>query len=178
MNSKLLTLRKGLMILAGICCIHLGGCSSSSSSDVTVMIFSDLPLTAEDEISTYLANRTDVDKQQLKVNLFLPSAEKLMVELVAGEGDVYLVEESLLPILFDPVMLEPLQVSADLVDSVNHYTGFNDRSNEEHVYALATASDNQLFNHLGYSAETHAVAMMREQKLPDIAEAILDQLAQ
>lgn len=158
--------------------IFISGCSSSTGeSAVSVKVFSDLPFSAQGEIETYLQKTTAIHHEQIQVDMFLPSPEKVMIELVAGEGDLYIVQKDLLPIVFDPVILKAIDVSERFANDTDLIYGIDDQTGEEEVYAIAVGAEHPLFAQIGFQPDDSYVAvMLEEQKLPKAAEAVMQEL--
>ncbi|MGG1240432.1 lipoprotein YteS [Bacillus sonorensis] len=80
----------------------LTSCGKADSARTDVFIFSD----ASAEISGNIEKAAG--KQHLSAKFFPASPEKLLVEIAAKEGDLYIVPEEMFKPFFDPEGLRPL----------------------------------------------------------------------
>ncbi|MED1561991.1 hypothetical protein AJ85_19410 [Alkalihalobacillus alcalophilus ATCC 27647 = CGMCC 1.3604] len=129
-----------------------------------MMVFSDLPFSYTEQIEAYFEAVNNDQGMSMEVQMFLPSPEKLTVEMVAGEGDIYLVEKSLFPIIFDPVILHPLDSIGAVVEEENQHIGTNEQTGEEHVYAITVNSDTSFFQHLEIAEPSSYIAVMIKER--------------
>nr|MDH3164452.1 hypothetical protein [Bacillus licheniformis] len=66
------------------------------------MIFSDAPAEVKENV------RRAVGKEQLNITVFPATPEKLLVEIAAKEGDLFIVPEDMFKPFYDPEGLQPL----------------------------------------------------------------------
>ncbi|WP_413376048.1 hypothetical protein [Alkalihalobacillus sp. 1P02AB] len=145
--------------------LFISGCSGPTEKEhLNIMVFSDLPFSYNERIENYFENVNNDEGISMEVQMFLPSPEKLTVEMVAGEGDIYLVEKSLFPIIFDPVILHPLDSIVAVVEEENQHIGKNEHTGEEHVYAMTVDSDTSFFQYLEMDESGSYVAVMIKER--------------
>src|SRR5690625_3353609 len=92
-------------------CLLLSACNDErdENSPLSIMLFADLPLEYSEKLDEFIEK--DIAYQaESEVNFLVHPAmpEKLLVEIVAGDGDIFLVDESLVNTIFDPIGLVPL----------------------------------------------------------------------
>nr|MDH3153518.1 hypothetical protein [Bacillus licheniformis] len=68
------------------------------------MIFSDAPAEVKENV------RRAVGKEQLNITVFPATPEKLLVEIAAKEGDLFIVPEDMFKPFYDPEGLQPLNL--------------------------------------------------------------------
>ncbi|WP_062048502.1 hypothetical protein [Bacillus sp. JCM 19034] len=170
-------MRKRLLLLLFSfgCFLQLVGCSQKEPSSLTIMFFSDLPSALTNPLTEYTANIYNDPSIETNIHMYLSSPEKLTVEMVAGEADIFVVEDWMYNIIFDPVILHPLDEIASK-EEVNHrFYGTNELTGDKHVYALEMNSNSNLFKELNieYSEPLIAV-MMRDRELNDVGIDVLE----
>ncbi|ADU29468.1 hypothetical protein [Evansella cellulosilytica] len=151
------------VILYFVIVLFLTGCDrEEEENSINVMVFSGLPFSLEDSMYSYFDSVEYDEELDINVKMFLPSREKLIIEMVAREGDIYLVEDFMFPIIFDPVILHPLDSIAFHVDEEKQHVGENEQTGEENIYAITVNGDAKLFQELGVNVSTDFVAVMME----------------
>ncbi|GAE29115.1 hypothetical protein [Halalkalibacter hemicellulosilyticus] len=171
-------MKKGLLfVLCIISSLHLVGCSNQEEAvTLDVMFFTELPIDLSEAFTEYTESLYEASDISTTTHMFLPSPEKLTVEMVAGEGDIYVVEDWMYNIIFDPVILHPLDEIAEIEEVDERFYGKNEITEEEHVYAVGLDHDSPLFMELGIEYSDSLIAvMMRDRQVNDIGLDVLQQ---
>ncbi|MFA9456218.1 hypothetical protein ACERJO_05520 [Halalkalibacter sp. AB-rgal2] len=166
-----------LFVLCIITSFHMGGCSSEEEAvTLDVMFFTDLPIDLAEAFTDYTESLYEASDVSTMTHMFLPSPEKLTVEMVAGEGDIYVVEDWMYHIIFDPVILHPLDEIAEIKEVDERFFGKNEITEEEHVYAIGLDQDSPLLMELGIEYSDRLIAvMMRDRQVNDLGLEVLQQ---
>lgn len=163
-------MRKALQILIILVSFgFLTGCADKEDSVHTldVMFFTDLPLDLHDHLHSFFENVSNQDNMTTDVHMFLPLPEKLTVEMVAGDGDIYIVEDSMYPIIFDSVILSPLDSIVDMeaIDSnMNRFIDVDEDTGEEHLFAIPVDHDSPLLEGINVDHSSSFIAVMMKER--------------
>lgn len=136
------------------------------------MLFTDFSFDQHEEISSFVNKAVNDYGIKTEVHQFLPSPEKLMVEMVAGEGDLYIVSNSLYEIIFDPVILQPLD---ELVDGFEkkpelaHFISIDQKSGMSHLYGIPIKQHSSFLTQLGYDNTGPLIAVMMKDRAANVA---------
>ncbi|RKL67327.1 hypothetical protein CR203_11460 [Salipaludibacillus neizhouensis] len=146
-----------------------------------MMFFTDLPFDLHDHIVSFFEGGTSSHEHQTTdVHMFLPSSEKLTVEMVAGDGDIYIVENSMYPIIFDSVILHPLDSIVDkesLGDNFDQFIEVDENTGKEHLFAIPLDADSPLFEGLNVEhASSFIAVMMKDRPVNEFGLEILGEM--
>lgn len=155
-------LKQHRLLLAGsIVCLLLimTGCYNREANhhleDVfNVSFISSVPTNRGEDIENYITRFLADDLPEgvsVRVNMFLPSHDRLTIEMIDRQADVVIVDEGLEQLMLDPYYLVPLdKYEARVVEDVTVYMAVDDRIDEQHVYLLPLRSQSLLLQELGY----------------------------
>lgn len=138
--------------------VLLTACGNSNSHHdpevFHVSFISSVPTTITDEMESYI---TDVLAEELpegvsvNVNMFLPSHDRLTIEMIDRQADVIIVDEGLEQLMLDAYYLTPVDEFSDRLDeTLSPYTTLDERTNEEHLYLLPLRSNSAFRQAIGY----------------------------
>ncbi|WP_416147392.1 hypothetical protein ACM26V_14300 [Salipaludibacillus sp. HK11] len=160
-------LQKAMVVTIILCSfLTLSACGADNDDPNTldVMFFTELPLDLNDDIDAYFDSISDSDDKTVEVHMFLPSAEKLTIEMVAGDGDIYIVDDYMYNIIFDPVILHPLD---SVVDGESARGGIDDKyfaidedTGDEHIYAVPLDNESQFLQDIQVNHSSSFIAVM------------------
>ncbi|MED3647648.1 hypothetical protein P4475_12730 [Halalkalibacterium halodurans] len=107
----------------------ISGCSNSSDQ-LEVKIYSESLQPFVHEIERAVSDVRAVD-----IQFQAPFAEKLVLDIVAQEGDLFIVDEDLLRAIYDPIGLYPLyEVSRESFVDQERLSDYEDREGGEVTY--------------------------------------------
>lgn len=153
-----------LLVIIGI----LLGCGEKDGEEniLNVMLFTELPFEYYDYIETYFEEAVNLEEMVVEVQMFLPSPEKLTIEMVAGNGDIYIVDESMYNIIFDPVILHPLDTVVKGMESdrgnMTRFRDVDENTGKEHLYAIPINNDSPFLQDLQLETSSPLLAVMME----------------
>ncbi|MCR6595118.1 lipoprotein YteS [Bacillus halotolerans] len=131
-------------LCAAVCVIvsvlFLASCSSRPDG-IHVILFSDMQAGVQDNI------KEAAEKKAGRAEIFPALPEKLLTEITAREGDVFIVPEDLFAAYDDPENFQPLD-GLSLKHS-SPYTAVNQKTGEKTVYAVLIEKGEKQLN--GYS---------------------------
>lgn len=166
---------KQLVAIILICsCLFITGCvqTEEKSNELDLMLFTNLSFQSHEEISSFVDKKINNDEIETEVHQFLPLPEKLMVEMVAGEGDLYIVNDSLYEIVFDPVILQPLD---ELVDDFQNkpelaqFVSTDQHSGRTHLYGIPIGQHSSFLKGLGHNDNAPLIAVMIKDRAANLA---------
>lgn len=135
------------------------GCYNSEanhhSEDVfNVSFISSVPTNISEDIEEYIADFLSNDLPEgtrVRVNMFLPSHDRLTIEMIDRQADVVIVDEGLEQLMLDPYYLVPLDKYEERVlEDVTPYMTIDDRIDEQHLYLVPLRSQSPFMQALGY----------------------------
>ncbi|WP_078553869.1 hypothetical protein [Bacillus alkalicellulosilyticus] len=156
---------KHIVLFMGFLMI-LSACGGQSDVDenINIMLLSDIPSSFEERITEIVSNVVTEDKGlDIIVNAFPISHDKLTVEIVAKEVDIFIVEESLRHILLDSYGLTPLdQLKDDIPANVNYenYMLLDEETGDYRLYAVPLTNDSAFLYDLGIKLPTDLLAVI------------------
>ncbi|WP_413286482.1 lipoprotein YteS [Bacillus mojavensis] len=131
-------LRTAFCVIVSV--LFLASCSSRPDG-LHVILFSDLQAGVQEKIKEAAGQGTG------KVDIFPALPEKLLTEVTAHEGDVFIVPEDLFAAYDDPENFQPLDELP--VGKTSPYTAVNQKTGEKTVYAVRIEKGEKQLN--GYS---------------------------
>lgn len=134
------------------------GCHNSeaqhSETVFTVSFISSVPTNISEDIQAYTTDLLSDDLPegtQVRVNMFLPSYDRLTIEMIDRQADVVIVDEGLELLMLDPYYLAPLdKFQARVFEDVTQYMAVDDRINKQYVYVLPLRNHAVFRQDLGY----------------------------
>ncbi|RXJ02078.1 hypothetical protein DS745_08285 [Anaerobacillus alkaliphilus] len=151
------------------------------NNNINVMFLSEIPKAYEESIVNLISTPA-IDEANLDLNLVLypASHEKLTIEIVAKQTDIFVVDYSLRHILLDPYGLTPLDQFNELLPNnslVEEFTLEDDASGQVHLYALPITNDSKFLEDLGLVVPSPMLAVIvSHSDHPEIALEILEKL--
>ncbi|UTR13597.1 hypothetical protein MM221_13310 [Salipaludibacillus sp. LMS25] len=141
----------------------IAACNEENDEALTIMMFSSLPHDFHDQMMMELEDIVNESGYHPNIKMFDASHEKLFIEMAAGDGDIYIVEESLADLMIDPVILEPLDKLIDFKDVSEEEQPFfkrmNETTGETHIYALPFGEN--VFPEI--TTDNYMIALMKER---------------
>ncbi|MGM0523460.1 MAG: hypothetical protein ACQER2_05355 [Bacillota bacterium] len=142
------------MIVLGL----LSGCGMNDSHHdpevFHVSFISSVPTQLTEEMEAYILEVLGDDLPSdiaVNVKLFLPSHDRLTIEMIDRQADVIIVDEGLEQLMLDPYYLAPVdQFSEEVDEALGSYTAVDDRTGEEHLYQLPLRSESAFRQAIGY----------------------------
>ncbi|MCY9091925.1 lipoprotein YteS [Bacillus mojavensis] len=131
-------LRTAFCVIVSV--LFLASCSSRPDG-LHVILFSDLQAGVQEKIKEAAGQGAG------KVDIFPVLPEKLLTEVTAQEGDVFIVPEDLFAAYDDPENFQPLDELP--VEKTSPYTAVNQKTGEKTVYAVRIEKGEKQLN--GYS---------------------------
>lgn len=136
----------------------LSGCGMNDSHHdpevFHVSFISSVPTQLTEEMETYIIEVLGDDLPSdvaVDVKLFLPSHDRLTIEMIDRQADVIIVDEGLEQLMLDPYYLAPIdQFSEEVDEALDSYTALDDRTAEEHLYQLPLRSESAFRQAIGY----------------------------
>ncbi|MCY8203897.1 MULTISPECIES: lipoprotein YteS [unclassified Bacillus (in: firmicutes)] len=132
------SIRTALCVIASV--LFLASCSSRPDG-MHVILFSDMQAGVQEKI------KKAVGQEAGKVDIFPVFPEKLLTEITAQEGDVFIVPEDMFQAYDDPENFQPLDEWA--VKKTSPYTAVDQKTGEKTVYAVQIRKGEKQLN--GYS---------------------------
>lgn len=112
----------------------LAGCGDNEEQ-VTLLFFTDIEETAEEELITTVKSQLDDSlSQSIDLEVYSPVYERLISEIAGHNGDVILIDADMVT----PAVLEPegLVELDHIVTNSQTYMATNPKTGEEHVYGI------------------------------------------
>lgn len=140
------------------------GCGQKDDDKMNLLFFSsELSPTLEDDIkSIVIDGLRDSEKEKVQVEFYPVNIDKISIELVARNGDIYFIEKDTAINMVDGVSFYPLdKVTENQMETVSDdYKSINPDTDETHVYAIPI-DDNSLFmSKLGVKLNSPLVAFI------------------
>ncbi|MCI4137748.1 lipoprotein YteS [Bacillus vallismortis] len=132
------TLRTALCVIVSV--LFLASCSSRPDG-MHVILFSDMQEDVQEHI------KEAAEQKAGKVDIFPVIPEKLLTEITAHEGDVFIVPEDMFQAYDDPDNFQPLDGLPP--DNTSPYTTVDQKTGEKTVYAVQIEKGEKQLN--GYS---------------------------
>ncbi len=155
--------------------------TAENNNHVNVMFLSEIPQAFEESIAKLITTPT-IEEANLDLNLVLypASHEKLTIEIVAKQVDVFVVDYSLRHILLDPYGLTPLDQFVELLPNsslIEEFTLEDDKNGDFHLYALPITNDSKFLEDLGLIVPSPMLAVIvKHSDHPELAMEILEKL--
>jgi hypothetical protein len=154
-------MKKQLVFSVMISIIALGllsGCGMNDSHHdpevFHVSFISSVPTQLTEEMEAYIIDVLGDDLPSdvaVNVNLFLPSHDRLTIEMIDRQADVIIVDEGLEQLMLDPYYLTPVDQFSKAVDeALDPYMAVDDRTGEEHLFQLPLRSESAFRQAIGY----------------------------
>ncbi|WP_416151393.1 hypothetical protein ACM26V_10635 [Salipaludibacillus sp. HK11] len=162
-------MKKWMLLFIFIGLLLLTSCFSDSNHDskmLNVMILSEIPLSYQSDFGPYIADLiSEVNEDNLEINVELSqvSHDKLTIEIVASEVDVFVLDESLKHVMLDPYGLHPLDSLIDSFPenaSYDEYIMSDENEENEHLYAVPLDNDSTLVQDLGLLLPSNLLAVV------------------
>ncbi len=119
-----------------------------------VSFISSVPTQITEEMQDYVIEVLGEDLPEdvaVEVKLFLPSHDRLTIEMIDREADVIIVDEGLEQLMLDSYYLAPIDQYSEKVDeTLTPYTALDERTEEEHVYQLPLRAESAFRQAIGY----------------------------
>ncbi|PJH92708.1 lipoprotein YteS [Bacillus sp. SN1] len=131
-------IRTALCVIVSV--LFLASCSSRPDG-MHVILFSDMRAGVQEKIKEAAKQNTG------KVDIFPAYPEKLLTEITAHEGDVFIVPEDMFQAYDDPENFQPLDELP--LDKTSPYTAVDQKTGEKTVYAVQIEKGGKQLN--GYS---------------------------
>jgi hypothetical protein len=142
-------------LLACLCSI-LSACQGNNE-EFTIVVFSNLPqesiLKGDNVLDSY-----QVEEKDVKINLYPPMLERLVMEIVNHSGDIIIIEKEMLSTVLDPIGLNPLDEikSKDSLTDIIDLQATDEEGNTK-LYAVPIPSEHPIFQELPVTAELVAI---------------------
>ena len=147
-----------LLLMIGM----MTGCKQEAPS-LTVLIFSDLPTTLDENLSILMKEQLG-EESTLSLELYPVYLEKISAELAIKRGDIFIVPEDDIINMMDPVSFTPLtEVAEELSLNSNlleNLKGMNPDTSETELYALPLGNDSYAISKLGVTSKQSLVAFV------------------
>ncbi|MCY8795465.1 lipoprotein YteS [Bacillus inaquosorum] len=131
-------IRTALCVIVSV--LFLASCSSRPDG-MHVILFSDMRAGVQEKI------KEAAEQKAGKVDIFPAYPEKLLTEITAHEGDVFIVPEDMFQAYDDPENFQPLDELP--LDKTSPYTAVDQKTGEKTVYAVQIEKGGKQLN--GYS---------------------------
>ncbi|MCY9094562.1 lipoprotein YteS [Bacillus inaquosorum] len=131
-------IRTALCVIVSV--LFLASCSSRPDG-MHVILFSDMRAGVQEKI------KEAAEQKAGKVDIFPAYPEKLLTEITAHEGDVFIVPEDMFQAYDDPENFQPLDELS--LDKTSPYTAVDQKTGEKTVYAVQIEKGGKQLN--GYS---------------------------
>jgi hypothetical protein len=133
----------------------------TEKKSLEVMFLSDIPSNINWNFDSYMRdilteNGLDVEDLEINVQLFPPSHEKLTIEIMARQVDIFIVNESLKFILMDPYGLHELDsilVSSPELEASPDLFLDNEETGETNLFGVSLTNDSKLLRDLGLTLQ-------------------------
>lgn len=140
------------------------GCAQKDDDKMELLFFiSELPSTFEDDIEAIVADGLkDGKKIKSQVKLYPVNIDKISIELVGRNGDIYFIDEETAVHMVDGVSFYTLdKVAENLGVSIpDDYKAVNSDTGETNVYAIPIENNSLLINKLGINLKSPLVALI------------------
>ncbi len=161
-----------------VVCVFLGSCNPErdENSPLSILFFADLPMDYTEKLEQYIeSDVAGMVEAEVSFQAQPVFAEKLLLEMVAGEGDIYIVDETLVNTIFDPVGLVALD---DLVDTEEEreaakpYLDYADENaTEKQLFAIPLDEESQLLKQLELDQPPNMIAVILKRS-PHVDESL------
>ncbi|GAA0349014.1 hypothetical protein [Bacillus horti] len=180
------------VLLLGILILLLASCGgrNGKAEQIDIMFLSEIPAQLERAMQEKMIQRStqvlgNEFEKEIKVQMYPVSFEKVTIEIMAGDTDMYIVDQSLLPIVLDPYGLAPLnsllqaehseldqQAVEDVLDEgLEPFILIDEDTGERNLYAIPIHQDSWLIQEFGIEP-TEALAAVVIQRSQHIDEVI------
>jgi len=140
------------------------GCTQKDDDKMELLFFSsELSSTLEDDIKSIVADGLkDSEKIKKQVEFYPVNIDKISIELVGRNGDIYFIEEETAINMIDGVSFYPLDKVAENseLSVLDDYKAVNSDTGETHVYAIPIGNNSLLINKLGIKLKSPLVALI------------------
>ncbi|MDQ0255901.1 hypothetical protein J2S74_003285 [Evansella vedderi] len=138
----------------------LHACGSQEVEDdhsLNIMFISEVPVNFQESFGPYIEeilsdSKLAYEDLDINVELFPVSHDKLTIEIVNRDVDIFIVDESLRHILLDPYGLQSLDPLLENLPESYPYEEFimnDEETGEPHLYAIPLDNDSTLVRDLG-----------------------------
>ncbi|MFA9557082.1 hypothetical protein ACERII_07250 [Evansella sp. AB-rgal1] len=176
-----------ILLIVMLTTIYLAACDSNelkNDNTLRIMFISDVPLRTQENFDPYISSivsELGYDKEDLEISvqLFPISHDKLTIEIVLKEVDIFIVDDSLKNILLDPYGLHPLDSFRTLLsDSTFEQFIMNDEdTGEPHLYAIPFDNDSKIIQDIGIQLPTPLIGVVtKTSNQKELAVKILEEL--
>ncbi|WP_088102787.1 hypothetical protein [Halalkalibacter urbisdiaboli] len=144
--------------------IALSGCSKQERETFDIFFYSELSSQLQEDTKELVFDSVHGLGEEDVQLFFHPTVlEKMIVDIVAHEGDVFVVDQALINAAFDEEGLIPLDGiidEADLESIPTQYKSENDETGDVHVHVLPLDNDSLLLRHLQVEVEEQLLAFV------------------
>ncbi|MCY7863426.1 lipoprotein YteS [Bacillus haynesii] len=142
----------------------LSSCGKDGSRGTDVLIFSDAPAEIKENV------QRAAEKEQLNIIVFPAAPEKLLVEIAAKEGDLFIVPEDMFKPFYDPEGLQPLNVPSEEKEPYSA----PGKNGEVQLYAAVIGKGEKRLNGYTFQLNTDMAAFIPvyAKKTPEATELI------
>jgi len=135
--------------------IILIGCSGKIEEDkVEILFFTSFPTTLIEDFEIVIAQHLDeLEQDDVQVEIYPMSMEKIFVELTARNGDIYFVDQEYVHGLIDPIGLESLDEIVDQLgieeQILDEYKDINPDTDQLSSYAIPITRHSSMMREIG-----------------------------
>lgn len=153
-----------LSLLLIIFVVIANGCGQKDDDKMELLFFSsELSSSLEDDIkSIVIDGLKDSQKEKVQVEFYPVNIDKISIELVARNGDIYFIDKDTAINMVDGVSFHPLdKVIENQKNPVSDdYKAVNPDTDETHVYAIPIEDNSLFMSKLGVKLNSPLVALI------------------
>lgn len=140
----------------------VSGCGEEEDVGVKVALFSDIPLEFNDDFEGLIQESTP-SSSNIEFSSYAGFYEKLIVEFISKEIDLFLVDEALIQSVYDPEAfksLDTMLTDEQLKTVPDEYKYVNEETGETNVHAYPLGNDSKLLKEIGIELERPLIAFI------------------
>jgi hypothetical protein len=139
------------------------GCQTGETIDrpLTVIFFSNFSPTFQNKIKSEIASFLP-NSVPFKIIVYPAVQEKLIVELSARDGDLYIADDALIKNYLSVNGITPLDSlgKQSKLTNLNQYYTKNEDTNETHLYGIPITNQSYVFHELGIHLKSNLIAIL------------------
>lgn len=170
-GDRMMFIKRILFFLTLLLLIFVTACGAKETKDddtLNIMFLSEIPVSYEPHFVPYISeiieggNVASNENLNIDVQLFPVSHDKLTIEIVSRNMDIFIVDEALKYILLDPYGLHPLDPLRDEMtpSSYEEFIMTDEDTGEPHLYAVPLDNDSTLVQDLGIELPSNLIAVI------------------
>lgn len=157
-------MKKALITLLLIILVNIAsGCSQGEDDKIKLLFFSSGLPSVDEKITSIVAEGVkDSEEEDFQLEIYPMSIDKISIELAAGNGDIYFIEQDSAKYMVDPVGFIPLDEigESQSFSIIEEYKGVHPETGELHVYAVPIENGSLLMKKLELELEKPLVAFV------------------